>query len=68
MGILSLKKKYALEDFVKACKKALETNCNTYKFIKNTLETKTFNLTSEEQLNQTKIPDHKNIRGKEFYN
>jgi len=68
MGILNLKKKYELEHLIKACKKALETNCNTYKFIKNTLENKTFNLSREEELNQLQIPFHENIRGKEFYN
>jgi len=68
MGILNLKKKHKVEDFIKACKKALETNCTTYKFIKNTLENKTFNLSQEEELNQLHIPFHENIRGKEFYN
>jgi len=68
MGILNLHKKYGVEDLIKACKKALEINCNTYKFIKNTLENKTFNISQEEELNQLQIPFHENIRGKEFYN
>lgn len=68
MGILNLTKKYEKEEVIKACEKALETNCITYKFIKNTLENKTFNLSREEELHQLQIPYHENIRGKEFYN
>ena len=68
MGILNLTKKHDNIQLIKACKKALETDCVRYKFIKNTLENKTFNLTREEQINQIEIPFHENIRGKEFYN
>ena len=68
MGILNLTKKYEKEHVIKACKKALDTNCITYKFIKNTLENKTFNLSSDEELKQLQIPYHENIRGNEFYN
>jgi transposase len=68
MGLLSLAKKYDHADYIKACKKALQLNCTSYKFIKNTLTTKAFNLTDEQELELFKIPDHKNIRGKEMYN
>lgn len=68
MGILNLEKKYDSQDLIKACQKALETRCYNYKFIKNTLENKTFNLSKEEELQQIEITDHENIRGKEFYN
>lgn len=68
MGLLSLSKKYEKEDYIKACKKALHLNLVNYKFIKNTLETKSFNLTNEQELEQLKLPNHDNIRGKEMYN
>jgi transposase len=68
MGILNLNKKHENTDLIKACKKALEVNCVNYKFIKNTIKNKTFNLTCEEEIDQIQIPYHENIRGKEFYN
>ncbi len=68
MGLLSLAKKHEPEDYVKACKKALNLNCVQYKFIKNTLDTKSFNLTNDQELEGIEIPEHDNIRGKESYN
>lgn len=68
MGLLNLAKKHDHNDYIKACKKALLLNCTNYKFIKNTLTTKSFNLSEEQELNLFKLPTHKNIRGKEMYN
>jgi len=68
MGLLNLSKKHAKEDYIKACKKALQVNLLNYKFIKNTLETKSFNLSDDQELKGFKLPEHKNIRGKEMYN
>ena len=68
MGLLNLAKKYDHDDYIKACKKALQLNCTNYKFIKNTLKTKAFNLTDQQELELFKLPDHDNIRGKETYN
>lgn len=68
MGILQLEKKHGRENLTMACKKALAVNCLQYKFIKNTLVNKTFNLDTEEQLTNLSIPFHENIRGKEYYN
>jgi len=68
MGILNLAKKHPKDDFLKACKKASESGCYTYRFIANTLKNKMFNLEPEEELNQLKINFHDNIRGKEWYN
>lgn len=68
MGLLSLSKKYDKEDYIKACKNALQLNLINYKFVKNTLETKAFNLTNEPGSEQGKLPNHQNIRGKEIYN
>lgn len=68
MGLLNLAKKHDHADYIKACKKALAVNCATHKFIKNTLITKTFNLSEEQELNLFNLPDHENIRGKEMFN
>ena len=68
MGILNLTKKYSKDDFLKACKKALYTGCISYKFIANTLKTKSFNLDVEEELKLITTILHENIRGKEGYN
>jgi len=68
MGLLSLAKKYDHDDYIKACKKALQLNCTNYKFIKNTLKTKAFNIADQQELELFKLPDHENIRGKEMYN
>jgi transposase len=68
MGILQLAKKHGQQDYLKACRKALALNCIQYKFIKNTLENKTFNLSTEEKLELITLPEHDNIRGKESFN
>jgi len=68
IGLLSLEKKHEPEHIIKACQKALQVNCVTYRFIKNTLTTKAFNLPGEEDLTLFKLPYHENIRGKEKYN
>jgi len=68
MGLLGLEKDHELDHIIKACRKALQVNCITYRFVKNTLTTKAFNLPPEEELTLFKLPDHENIRGKEKYN
>jgi hypothetical protein len=68
MGLLHLHKKCDNNDYIKACKKALALDCLTYKFIKNAIEAKTFNLDTEQELDLFKLPEHENIRGKDHYN
>lgn len=68
MGLLKLAQKHNHEDYIKACSKALQVNCIKYKFIKNILDTKAFNLSNQEELDLFKLPKHDNIRGKEMYN
>lgn len=67
MGLLNLAKKHPKPAYVKACKKALEMNCLQYKFIKNILDNKTFDIDEEAQ-EPFKLPKHANIRGKENFN
>jgi len=66
MGILKESKKYPKDEFNKACFKAIEMKAYTYKFIKNTLENKTYNLTNEEELQ--KIIINNDIRGLDILN
>ncbi|MBZ9731677.1 IS21 family transposase [Salegentibacter sp. JZCK2] len=67
MGLLNLAKKHPKPAYRKACKKALEMNCLQYKFIKNILHNKTFDV-QEEPLELFELPTHNNIRGKENFN
>src|SRR5690606_10462339 len=67
MGLLSLAKKHPKPAYIKACKKALKMNCLQYKFIKNILNNKTFDM-DQDVHEQFKLPTHDNIRGKENYN
>lgn len=67
MGLLNLAKKHPKPNYRKACKKALEMNCPQYKFIKNMLKNKTFDV-EEEPLELFRLPTHNNIRGKENFN
>lgn len=67
MGLLNLAKKHSKPDYCKACKKALEMNCLQYKFIKNILNNKTFDV-EEEASEESQLPIHYNIRGKENFN
>jgi len=66
MGILSESKKHSPEDFSKACTKALSLNVFTCRFIKNTLQNKTFKLDKEEELQHIII--NSQTRGLEILN
>ncbi|MCP4395630.1 MAG: IS21 family transposase, partial [Alphaproteobacteria bacterium] len=68
MGLLQLQKKYETEDYIKACRKAIKVQSYRYKFVKNTLENKTFKLSTEEELQTTLHFDHHNLRGENYYN
>lgn len=57
MGILSLGKKYPVDDFSKACRKALLLGIHTYQFISNTLKNKTFNLDAQEEMQMIIVHD-----------
>jgi len=66
MGIMSEGKKHSVADFTKACKKALSMKVYTYKFIKNTLENKTYNLDKEDEIQR--IVNNNETRGLEILN
>lgn len=66
MGVLSLVKKVGEERLINACKRALEYNLHNYKIIQNILERGLDQIEKENHLEQS-LPEHDNIRGKNYY-
>lgn len=69
IGILSMEKKVGRERLIKAVQRAVFYNIYNYKAIKKIIEGGLDILFDQEQTasNQTTIPFHENIRGKEHY-
>jgi transposase len=64
-GLLSLQRKTDPDIFKKACLMAIEHKNLSYKFILNILNNK---MTGQQDTKQEQsLPNHKNIRGKEYY-
>lgn len=64
-GLLSLQRKTNPETFKKACQMAIEHKNYSYSFILNILKNK---MTEQQETKQGQpLPEHKNIRGKEYY-
>ncbi|MBA7514287.1 IS21 family transposase ISPpu7 [subsurface metagenome] len=66
MGVLNLGKKYDDEAMQLVCKKAIEVNSISHRFIANSLKNKTYKI-EEEDSGDMKLPFHDNIRGKDNY-
>jgi transposase len=66
MGVLSLVKKVGEERLINACKRALEYNIHNYKIIQNILERGLDQIEKDSLLEQA-LPEHNNIRGKNYY-
>ena len=65
-GLLSLQRRTDPQLFERACNIALENNMLTYKFIQRIIENKAVYI--NENINETALPKHDNIRGKEYFN
>ena len=64
-GLLSLQRKTDPDEFKRACIMAIEYQNYTYTFILNILKNK---MTGLPEIKQTQpLPNHQNIRGKEYY-
>jgi transposase len=65
-GLLRLQSKAKQEDFEKACRLAIECQNYSYRFVRNVLEN---NMASqvEEPKQDTPLPQHQNIRGRDYY-
>jgi len=66
MGVLKLGKKYDVQAMQLVCKKAIEINCISHRFITNSLKNNAYKIEEEDPVD-VKLPFHENIRGKENY-
>jgi hypothetical protein len=67
VGVLAMAKKVGNERLANACKRALDYYIYNYKIIQTILN-KSLDLLSEEQSEeQLQLPEHKNIRGDNYY-
>jgi len=66
MGVLSLGKKYENADLEKVCRRAIEYNSISFKFLENSLKNNVHKMEEENPV-EIKLPFHENIRGKEHY-
>jgi len=66
MGVLSLVKKVGEKRLINACKRAIEYNMYNYKTVQNILE-RGLDQIDQETLFEQVLPEHENIRGKNYY-
>lgn len=67
MGVLSYAKKVGNERLSKACRRALDHDTYNYKIIQNILENGLDKLIEDDDQDGS-LPQHNNIRGKNYYN
>lgn len=67
VGVLSLAKKVGNERLINACKRALDYNIYNYKIIQTILDKGLDLLLEDNADEQSKLPEHKNIRGNNYY-
>ncbi|MFQ5888005.1 MAG: IS21 family transposase [Candidatus Hydrothermarchaeales archaeon] len=67
LGITDLSRRYGPERLNRACKRALEFHCYSYKAVKNILE-KGLDRLKEEPAIPESYPIHSNIRGRIYFN
>ena len=65
-GLFSLHKNTSLKTFEKACQMAIDHQNYSYLFVQNVIRNKTTEYVEEQP--RKNLPDHHNIRGKEYYN
>lgn len=66
MGILSFEKKVGKQRLANACKRAIDFGSYSFKTIQNILENN-LDMIGNELLQDTELPQHNNIRGKNYY-
>ena len=66
LGVLSFAKKVGNERLAKACRRALEYGIYNYRTIKKILE-KGLDMQNDDEIEELKMPQHDNIRGKNYY-
>ena len=68
LGILNMEKRYGKERLINACKRAIEYERYNYKTIEMILERNLDGQQTDLQTMLSFMPEHDNIRGKEYYN
>jgi len=68
LGILNMAKRYGKDRLTNACKRAMEYDRYNYKTIEMILERNLDKEPSDLQTSLSFMPEHDNIRGKEYYN
>ena len=66
MGVLSFEKKVGKERLANACKRAIEFKIHNYRIVQKILERGLDKQDNEDKINDS-LPDHKNIRGNNYY-
>ena len=66
MGVLSFSKKVGNDRLINACKRAIDYKIYNYKIIKNILD-KGLDMITDEAESSDYLPEHHNIRGKNYY-
>ena len=66
-GLLSIARKSTPEIFDEACKKAIEFRCYSYKYILSMVEKLQKHGLPEKEV-FIPLPEHTNIRGRDYYN
>jgi transposase len=66
LGVINLSKQYGNQRVDLACQRALEFHYYSYKAVKNILAKGLENIAEVASL-QSKLPDHENIRGSDYY-
>jgi hypothetical protein len=67
LGVLNMEKQYGRERLINACKKGIEYEMYGYKAIEMILKRELDKQESETQTTLAFMPEHHNIRGKEYY-
>jgi hypothetical protein len=67
LGILNMEKKVGRERLINACKRTLEFGNYSYGAVRAILEKGLDTLPNEDDQQDKKSPDHKNIRGEDYY-
>jgi hypothetical protein len=68
-GLLNLYRKTELKAFESACKMALDSGKLTCKFVRRVIEKKTYGLYEDKEVENSgkSLPEHDNIRGRDYY-
>lgn len=68
LGILNFEKKVGRERLINACKRALDFKIYNFKTVQKILENNLDQIDFEEEEQEQELPEHGNIRGKQYYN